>query len=118
MNMNHDRSTEFEDSLRLLSFDDSPRPEHCDALREQVVAAFDRAAQNCTKPSVVRQTWSRGKTLMMGPISRFALAACLLVALAWFLLPGSGTANAFTKLVDAILSATSARFHADMTTEG
>lgn len=118
MNMNHDRAQDFENCLRSVVADDAPRPEHRDALREQVLAAFDQAVQFHTKPTAVRQSSSRGRTIMISRISRFALAACLLAAVAWFFGSWSNKANAFTKLIDAIISATSARFHADMMTEG
>jgi outer membrane lipoprotein-sorting protein len=40
------------------------------------------------------------------------------VALAWLMMPGSSSAVAFTKLVNAVVSAKSARFHAESTVEG
>jgi len=118
MNLNHEREPDFEECLRTLSVDDAPRPEHRDMLREQVLAAFDRAVQTRTKPTALNQVLQAGRNLMKRPISRFALAASVLLTLAWLLMPGSSSAVAFTKIVDAVISAKSARFHAESTVEG
>ena len=55
---------------------------------------------------------------MKHPVSRYVAAACVVPALAWLLVPGSGTAVAFEKIVEAVVSAKSARFHMDVSVEG
>jgi len=120
MNLNHDHDPEadFERRLRAVPADDAPRPEHCDALRERALAAFDRAVRSCQQqPRQIRiLIW--GKAVMKHPMSRYAAAACVVAALAWLLLPGAGRALAFEKVVEAVVTAKSARFHMDVNVEG
>src|SRR5262249_62232082 len=49
---------------------------------------------------------------------RYAVAGCIVASLAWLLVPGSGTAAAFEKIVEAVVTAKSARFHMDVNVEG
>jgi len=118
MNLNHDPEADFERRLRAVPADDAPRPEHCDALRERALAAFDRAVRSRQQqPRQIRiLVW--GKAVMKHPMSRYAVAACVVAALAWLLMPGSGTAAAFEKIVEAVVSAKSARFHMEVNVEG
>jgi outer membrane lipoprotein-sorting protein len=116
MNPNH--VPDFEHRLRTLPADDAPRPQHRAALREQALAAFDRAAEMRSQPAGWPRILSWGRDIMKRPVSRYLAAACVLVALAWFLAPGSSAAAAFTKMVNAVVSAKSARFHAEVTIEG
>jgi len=118
MNLNHDPEADFERRLQSVPADDAPRPEHRDALRERALAAFDRAVQlRRQQPHQIRiLIW--GKAVMKHPMSRYAVAACVVAALAWLMVPGSGRALAFEKIVEAVVSAKSARFHMDVNVEG
>jgi len=118
MNLNHEQESEFERRLRELPADDDGRPEHRDAVRDQALAAFDRALQ--TRPST---RWKRvlllGRDVMKRPIPRYVAAACFLAAVVWLLLPGTNTAAAaLERMIDAVVSARSARFHTEIKVEG
>lgn len=119
MNMNHDCESEFERRLEQLPADDAVRFEHREALRERALAAFDQAAL----AHQARPGWKRilhlGRNVMQRPLPRYLVAASVLAALAWVLWPGgNGTAHALERIVDAVVSARSARFQAEVTTEG
>jgi outer membrane lipoprotein-sorting protein len=118
MNLNHDPEADFERQLRAVPADDVPRPEHRDALRERALAAFDGAVQSRRQQAPQIRILFWGKAVMKHPMSRYAAAACVVAALAWLLVPGSGTASAFEKIVEAVVSAKSARFHMDVNVEG
>ena len=56
---------------------------------------------------------------MKRPMPRYGLAASVLVALAWIFWPGTNTAAvAFSRIVDAFVSARSARFKTEEQVEG
>jgi outer membrane lipoprotein-sorting protein len=116
MNPNH--VPDFEHRLRTLPADDALRPEHRDTLREQALTAFDRAAEMRCQAARGPRILSWGRDIMKRPVSRYVAAACVLAALVWFLAPGSSASAAFTKMVNAVVSAKSARFHAEVTIEG
>jgi outer membrane lipoprotein-sorting protein len=116
MNPNH--TPDFEHRLRTLPADDAPRAEHRDGLREQALSVFDRARQTQSQPAHRWNIVTWGREIMKRPVSRYAAAACVLAALVWFLAPGSSAAAAYTKLVHAVVSAKSARFHAEIAVEG
>jgi outer membrane lipoprotein-sorting protein len=116
MNPNH--APDFEYRLRTLPADDGPRPEHGEPLREQALAAFDRAVQTRSEPAPRWNIFTWGREIMKRPVSRYAAAACVLAALVWFLAPGNSAAAAYTKLVNAVVSAKSARFHAEISIDG
>jgi outer membrane lipoprotein-sorting protein len=118
MNLNHDPEADFERRLRAVRADDAPRPEHRDALRDRALSAFDRAVRSREEqPRQIRiLIW--GKAFMKHPMSRYALAACVVAALVWLLAPGSGRALAFEKIVEAVVTAKTARFHMDVNVEG
>ena len=101
----------FRDRLNDLPFDDSCRLEHHEQLRERVLAAFDEAQ---TKPSAhpVPGTYSRWRTFMNRPVSRFAAAALIAASLCAVYLSFFSThsATAFAQMADPIIKAKTARF--------
>lgn len=118
MNLNHDPEADFERRLRAVPADDAPRPEHRDALRERALAAFDRAVQFRRQQPLQIRILIWGKAVMKHPMSRYAAAACLVATLTWLLVPGAGKASAFEKIVEAVVTAKSARFHMDVNVQG
>lgn len=119
MNGNYDHESEFERRLRTLPADETARPEHRDALRQQALASFDRARQ-VREQSRAKRILFFGSALMKRPLSRYvAAAAIVLVVLAWLFWPGSnGAALALSRMIDAVTSAQSARFVAVVQVEG
>jgi outer membrane lipoprotein-sorting protein len=120
MNTNHEYEPEFELRLRTLPADDSPRSEHQEAVREQVLRAFDRALQVRKEKPRKQYIVLLGRDLMSRPIPRYAMAASiLLAALAWFFWPATNTAAlAFGRIVDTVVSARTARFTVEVKIEG
>jgi outer membrane lipoprotein-sorting protein len=116
MNSNH--VPDFEHRLRALPADDVPRQEHREILRDHALAAFDRAVEMRSQPATGPRILSWGRDIMKRPVSKYLAAACVLAALVWFLAPGSSAAAAFTKIVNAVVSAKSARFQAEVTIDG
>jgi outer membrane lipoprotein-sorting protein len=118
MSMNHDPLPDFEHRLGQLHADDAARPEHQAALREQALAAFDRAARGHNTRS-----WKRlvlfGRDIMKRPLPRYLSAAAVLAVLAWLFWPGANQpAFALSRMVDAVVSARSARFQMEIKVEG
>src|SRR3954464_14592496 len=120
MNSNHQHEPDFEDRLRALAADDAPRPDHQAALRERALAAFDRALAAQTQPRTWKQIIHFGRNIMRRPLYRYSIAAAIGVGvLAWISWPGADTAAAaFGQLVDALVSARSARFKTEVKIEG
>jgi outer membrane lipoprotein-sorting protein len=130
MNMNHEQEPDFERRLCQLSADDAPRSEHQAALREQALAAFESALAGQVSAPVRKATgsescptWKRlllfGREAMKRPVPRYVAAASVLAAMVWMLFPGpNNAAFALTKMVDAVVSARSARFQMDVNVEG
>lgn len=120
MNVNHDHDyeSEFERRLRTLPADDEPRPEHRDALRDQALAAFDRAAQTAPRRPDWKQVLHFGRDFMQRPIPRYLAAAAAFAAVAWILITRDTVAAPFEKLIDNLVSAKSARFQAEVKVEG
>lgn len=120
MNTNHEYESDFESRLRTLPGDDAPRPEHQNALRERALAAFDAAL----KAPVQQPAWKRvilhGGNIMKHPMCRYGVAASIaLAALTWIVWPGTDTAAAsFGQIIDALVSARSARFTTEVKIEG
>jgi outer membrane lipoprotein-sorting protein len=117
MNMNHEHESEFERRLRHLPADDAVRPEHQERVRAEALAAFDHAV--ATRRVLWRRVLIIGRDVMKRPIPRMVATACVVAALAWLLWPGSNTAAAsFEQMVDAVVSARSARFRMEVKVEG
>jgi hypothetical protein len=55
MNANHEHESEFEQRLRSLPADDTARPEHQTALREQALNAFDQARRKHSQQSFAKR---------------------------------------------------------------
>ena len=121
-----EQESEFLRLLRQVPFDDAPRAEHRDALREQASAVFDAAVDAAVFDSAVfdsavvsgkRRWWKRAGTkggeIMKRPVPRLIVvaAACLAVAGVWLFVPGrQTTAQAFNKLAETLITARTARF--------
>jgi outer membrane lipoprotein-sorting protein len=105
-----DDDLDFSRFLHDVPFDDAVRPAHRDALRERVLAEFDR--QRDAK-SGWEKVWNQGAEIMKRPIPRLVAvtAACLLIAGVWLFMPGrQTTAQAFNKLAETIVAAKTAKF--------
>jgi outer membrane lipoprotein-sorting protein len=115
MNSKDDYDAKFESRARALPADDGARPEHQNALREQALAVFERALETHTRPSRVKRIFFLGRDFMKRPMPRYLVAASLLAALVWMLMPGvNSSARAVTQIIDAVMSARSARFQAEV----
>jgi outer membrane lipoprotein-sorting protein len=117
----NDQEAEFFRRIERAPAEDNQRGEHRAALREQALAAFDRAAQ--APPVVIhwKRAFDQGREIMRRPIPRLLAisAACVAVLALWILAPGGqSTAHAFHRFADAILDAKSARFEMQVDIEG
>lgn len=117
----HKQESEFSRLLQELPFDDLPRPEHAEVLRQQALARFDQAGQVLTRQPRWKHALNQWRETMRRPIPRLLVgsAACLAVLAAWLMFPGpQSTAQAFDKFVDAVVQAKTARFHMEVAAEG
>jgi outer membrane lipoprotein-sorting protein len=121
----HEQESEFSQLMGGVPFDDAVRAEHRNALREQVLALYERAQVDSVEASDTRawwkRAWNQGKELMKRPIPRLIVvtSACLFVAGVWLFVPGrQTTAQAFNKLAETLVAAKSARFQMEMAIEG
>jgi outer membrane lipoprotein-sorting protein len=117
----HEQESEFSRLLQELPFDDAPRPEHAEHLRQQALAEFDQAGQAVPATRLWKQALNQGRELMRRPIPRLIVgaAACVALLAAWMLLPGrQSTAQAFSRFAEAVIQAKTARFQMEMTVEG
>ena len=115
------QESDFSQRLRELPFDDAPRREHGDGLREQVLARFDQARAAGPAARSWSDTFNSWKETMRRPIPRFiaVTAACLAIAAVWLFVPGrQSTALAFNKFAEALVAAKTARFQMEVTTDG
>ena len=107
--------------LRELPFDDTPRLEHRDALREHVLHKFDQARAATTAARPWKHTFNSWRELMRRPIPRLIAATivCLATAAPWLIFPGrQATAFAFKNFANALIEARTARFQMRITIEG
>jgi outer membrane lipoprotein-sorting protein len=120
------QESEFSRLLQNVPFDDASGGEHCQSLREQVLAEFDRAATGEPVTIELARPWwkyalTQGKEIMRRPIPRLiaVTTACLAIAAVWMLVPGhQSSAQAFNKLATAVAEAKSAKFQMEVTIEG
>jgi outer membrane lipoprotein-sorting protein len=113
----HEQESEFSRFLQGVPFDDVPRPEQAERLRELVLLRFDQATE--ANPAI--HWWKEGRGLMGRPIPRLiaGAAACLAIFAVWLLLPGGlSTAQAFNRFAEAIVKAKTARYQMEVTIEG
>jgi hypothetical protein len=112
---------EFFQLLREISFDDAPRPEHRDTLREQVLHQFDQARAVKTAARPRKHTFHSWRELMRRPIPRLVAVTivCLATAAPWLIFPGrQSTAFAFNNFANALVEAKTARFQMKISIEG
>jgi outer membrane lipoprotein-sorting protein len=114
-----DDETDFSQFLRDIPFDDAISPEHRDALRERMLAEFDRHGLNehSDAKSGWKKVWKEGAEIMKRPIPRLVAVtvACLLIAGIWLFAPGrQTTAQAFNKLAEAVVTAKTAKFQVQL----
>jgi outer membrane lipoprotein-sorting protein len=117
----HERESEFSQLLEGVPFDDSPRPEHAERLRELVLIQFDQTAGAAPVTFWWKRALEEGRELMRRPIPRLiaGTTVCLAIFAIWLLLPGSqSTAQAFNHFAEAIIKAKTARFQTEVTIEG
>jgi hypothetical protein len=117
----HEQESDFSRLLRQMPLADVPSDEHRDTLREQVLAAYDKAERTHTVLRRWKHTLNYGRELMRRPIPRLIAvsAACLFVAVVWLLAPGhQSTAQAFNRFAKAIVAAKTARFQMEVAIEG
>jgi outer membrane lipoprotein-sorting protein len=112
---------EFSRLLQGLSFDDAPRPQQAERLRELALLRFDQGAE--TTPAIPwwKRALKEGREVMHRPIPRLiaGVTVCLAVFAIWSLLPGGlSTAQAFNRFAEAIVKAKTARFQMEVTIEG
>lgn len=116
-----DQEAEFLRRLQGAPADDAPRAAHRNALREQALAEFERAARTGTFRRRLQHTFHYGRELMRRPVPRFiaATTACLVIAAFWLLVPGQQpAAHAFNRFASALVTAKTARFKMKISIEG
>jgi outer membrane lipoprotein-sorting protein len=117
----HEQESEFSRLLHELPFDDLPRPEHAELLRQQALARFDQAGSAHTAEQRWKHAFSYWRETMRRPIPRLIVgaAACLAILATWLMFPGpQSTARAFDRFVDAVVTAKTARFQMTVAVEG
>jgi outer membrane lipoprotein-sorting protein len=118
MNGNHDLESDFASWLGQMPADDTPQLEHQAELREQALAAFQTALAQA-KPNAWKQVILLGRNIMKRPAFRYVAAASVLAFLVWIFWPGmNNAAAALDKMIDAVVSARTARFQAEINVEG
>jgi outer membrane lipoprotein-sorting protein len=117
----HDSESEFLRLLKDAPFDDSSRPSHRDSLREQALSQFDRSGRPASTIVRWRRAYDTGRNFMRRPVPRliaFTIASAVITTL-WLFIPGQQpTALGFNRLAEAVITARTARFHMEVTTEG
>jgi outer membrane lipoprotein-sorting protein len=121
MSENGNPEIEFFEHLRRVPCDDRARDEHFAQLRDQALAAFDRAAH--VRPIVIswKRTLNRGRMIMQRPLTRYVAmgAACAAVLAIWMFAPGhQSSAHAFNTFAEALVNARSATFEMTVEIEG
>jgi outer membrane lipoprotein-sorting protein len=121
MSDNDNFESELFEHLHHVPFDDRARDDHRTRLREQTLAAFDRAAQ--ARPIVIgwKRTLNRGRMIMQRPLTRYVAigAACAAVLAIWMFAPGhQSSAHAFNMFAEALVNARSATFEMTVEIEG
>ncbi len=107
--------------LRELPFDDTPRLEHGDALREQVLHRFDQARAATTAARPWKHNFNSWREMMRRPVPRLIAATivCLATAAPWLIFPGrQSTAFAIENYATALVEAKTARFQMEISIEG
>lgn len=107
--------TKLAEVFRRAACDDHPRGEHRAALRNEVLAAFDKAQSQVARRGRVLSiildhvNW---RTIMSHPASRWSAAAALVIALlsvGWFF-AGGPTTKALADFAEPLLNAKTAKF--------
>jgi outer membrane lipoprotein-sorting protein len=109
MNADEER---FARMIERSHLDDAPRPEHRDDLRNQVLAAFDRAQAPSAWTIPFARFSDHWRSIMTRPVPRLAAAvllAGLLITAGWLVF-GVDTQVAFADMIKPILEAKSAKF--------
>lgn len=117
----NDQETEFARLLEGLPFDDAPRPEHAEQLREQVLARFDGVQRAVPALPWWKRAWIQGRTIMQRNIPRLSVAGVVALAVlaAWLLIPErESAAQSFRRLATAVVEAKTARFQMEVAIEG
>lgn len=115
----HEQESEFSRLLQRAPFDDSPVPEHRQALRKSVLAQFDAVASQPASP-LWQSAFTKGREIMRRPVFRLLVASvCLAIATVWLFVPGGQTpAQAFNKFAEAVVAAKTAHFHMEVQAQG
>jgi outer membrane lipoprotein-sorting protein len=116
-----EQEIEFSRLLREAPCDDSPGSDHRQALRERVLAEFDRAQPRGTVHPRWKHAFQKGREIMRRPVPRLIAltTACLAIAAVWMFIPGGqSTAQAFNKLAAAVVEARTAKFQMEIQVEG
>jgi len=117
----HEQESEFSRLLEGMPFDDAPRLEHTQRLREQVLDQFERARRAETVAPWWKHALKEGRDIMRRPIPRLIAGAAVTSAILalWLFLPGrQSTVQAFNQLAQAIVQAKTAKFQMEVEIEG
>jgi outer membrane lipoprotein-sorting protein len=109
----NEQETEFARLLQGLPFDDTPRPEHADQLRQRALARFDGFPQASVATPWWQRAWIQGRAIMQRLIPRLSVAGftALAVIAALMLIPErESAAQSFRRLANAVVDAKTARF--------
>ena len=112
---------EFKRLLQELPFDDAAGHEHRQALREKVLAEFDRRQVAQTAVPSWKHAFTKGREIMRRPVPRLIAftTACLAIAALWLFVPATQTtAQAFNRFAEKIVAAKTARFQMEVAAEG
>ncbi|HLN31400.1 MAG TPA: hypothetical protein VK395_26905 [Gemmataceae bacterium] len=117
----HEQESEFSRLLEGMPFDDAPRLEHTERLREQVLDQFERARRAETATPWWKHALKEGRDIMRRPMLRLfaGAAACLAILAFWLFIPGrQSTVQAFQQLAQAVVQAKTAKFQMEVDIEG
>lgn len=117
----NEQESDFPRLIRESPFDDAPRPEHREGLRQRVLREFDRSLATTNPIRSWNHTFHSWRHLMRRPIPRLIAISivCLTITAPWLFFPSHQTkAFAFNNLATAIIEAKTAKFKMEATMEG
>jgi outer membrane lipoprotein-sorting protein len=117
----HEPESEFARLLQRLPFEDAPRPEHAERLRQQVLARFDEGERAASATPWWKHALNQGREIMRHPLPRLtfgATAVAAVLALAWLFFGRQSTAQAVSRFAEAFVQAKTAHFQMEVQVEG
>jgi len=117
----NEKDSDISRLLRELPFDDAPRREHAELLRQQALARFDEALRAAPADPWWKLALKQGREIMKRRKPRViavTIACAASLAAVWLLLGHQSAAQAVSRFTNALVQARSAHFQMEVTIEG